>query len=386
MTRTFTLQQSKATTTVLQLCHGYGQPFLDVAKQGVSLFQDRDVAVTTVYLTGPADAQLAADTGGDEVIFLELTSREIRGLKRKAIARVRDICRQRGIRFAIAHRYKPIYVASHVPGLFVVGVHHAFGGYERVTRRWYVNRRRQNMALLGVSNAVRDDVRASLPAWPQESIQTLYNRVDFAALQGALLRRAQAREQLGVSDDTFVFANVGRLHADKDQHTLIAAFAQVAPMLPSAQLLIIGKGKLAQALQQQIDGLGLQDRVRLTGPIPNAARVFSGFDAFVLSSHRESFGMVLLEAMAASVPIATSDCGGTTEVVGDSGLSFPVGDVEALAACLRRLYELDPQERGQWVQRMEQQVHRRFTLTAGAQVFWGFPWVQRHLGQTLHAK
>jgi glycosyltransferase involved in cell wall biosynthesis len=158
------------------------------------------------------------------VIFLEFSSRQIRGLKRAAIAQVRSICQQRGIRFAIAHRYKSVYVASHVPGVFVVGVHHAFGDYQRFSRRWYVDHQRQSLALLGVSDAVRDDVRSSLPRWSSQHIETLYNRVDFVAMKRALLPRQQARQQLGIAGDAFVFANVGRLHPDKDQKTLIAAF------------------------------------------------------------------------------------------------------------------------------------------------------------------
>jgi glycosyltransferase involved in cell wall biosynthesis len=380
MAQIFSLHAPSADNThVLQLCHGYGQPFLDVARQTVSLFRGKAVTVTTVYLTGVADAALAHATGGDEVIFLEFSSRQIRGLKRAAIAQVRSICRQRGIRFAIAHRYKSVYVASHVPGVFVVGVHHAFGDYQRISRRWYVDRRRGRLALLGVSDAVRNDVRSSLPRWSPQRIETLYNRVDFAAMKRSLLPRQQARQQLGIADDAFVFANVGRLHPDKDQKTLIKAFARVAKELDGAQLLIIGKGRLEQDLRRQIDSLGLQQRVHLTGPIADASRLYSAFDGFLLSSDHEPFGMVLLEAMAAGLPIVASDCGGGREVVGDSGLLFPLGDDVALAEGMRTLYQLAAAQRATWANRMDQQVERLFTLEAGARVFWQLPFVRQHL-------
>ncbi len=391
MAQTFSLNRRPAgstagSTTVMQLCHGYGQPFLDVARQTVSLFSGTSIGIATVYLTGPADAEVAQANGGDEVIFLELSSRQIRGLKRLAIAAVTEICGQRDIHFAIAHRYKPVFVASHVPGLFVVGVHHAFGDYQRFTRRWYVNRRRDGLTLLAVSDAVRDDVRKSLPKWPHSSIQTLYNRVDVDALQNALLSRQQAREQLGIAHDSFVFSNVGRLHPDKDQKTLIAAFATVAAELDKAQLMIIGKGRLEQQLQQQIEALGLQQRVRLTGPIPEASRLFRAFDAFLLSSDHEPFGMVLLEAMAAAVPIAASDCGGASEVVADSGLLFPLGDTAALADCMRRLYRLDGASRNNMAELMQQRLHQLFSLQAGAATFWGFPFVASRLENSRPGK
>ena len=380
MAQQFSLQAgNRDYPQVLQLCHGYGQPFLDVARQYISLFQGKAVNITTVYLTGTGDESLARDTGGNEVIFLEFSSRQIRGLKRAAIAQVRNICQQRGIRFAVAHRYKSIFIASHVTGLFVVGVHHAFGDYERFTRRWYANRKRDNLALLGVSDAVRDDVRSKLPRWSPKRIETLYNRVDYAALKRDLLPRQQARAQLGIADEGFVFANVGRLHPDKDQRTLIAAFARIAAELDRAQLLIIGRGRLQQDLQQQIDGLGLQQRVHLTGPIADAARLYSAFDGFLLSSDHEPFGMVLLEAMAAGTPIAATHCGGGCEVVGDTGLLFPLGDDAALADAMRTLYGLDQAQRNDWVQRMDQRVADMFTLSAGARVFWRLPFVQQHL-------
>ncbi len=380
MTVEYTLNKlAPGAVPILQLCHGYGAPFTDVARQTVSLFRGSGVSVTTVYLTGAADESVARSTGGDEVIFLEFSSRQIRGLKRAAIAAVGSICRQRSIRFAIAHRYKSIYVASHIAGVFVVGVHHAFGDYRRRSRRWYVNRRRQRLALLGVSNAVRDDVRASLPGWLPGRIETLYNRVDYTAMRRDLLPRREARQRLDITDEEFVFANVGRLHPDKDQKTLIDAFARVAGELPDARLLILGKGRLRQSLQEQIDALGLQQRVCLTGPVTDASKLFAAFDGFVLSSDHEPFGMVLLEAMAAGLPIVASDCGGASEVVGDSGLLFPLADVEALAGAMRTLYQLDATQRGEWAAAMDARVEGLFTLEAGAEVFRNFPFVREHL-------
>lgn len=364
---------------VLQLCHSYYAPFLDVARQYVSLFPEDHIAVTTVYLTGAADPEVAAQTGGSEVIFLQYSSRQIRGLKRKAIAAVRDLCGERSIEFAVAHRYKSIYIASHVQGLFVVGVHHAFGDYARFSRRFYVNHCRERVALLGVSNAVRDDVRGDLPSWPTERIETLYNRVDYGAMKRALLSREESRKVLGVAGEEFVFANVGRLHPDKDQRTLINAFAQVSSELSNARLLIIGKGKLHQSLQAQIDALDLGDRVRLTGPLPEVAPLYSGFDGFLLSSDYEPFGMVLLEAMAAGLPIAASDCGGAREVVGNSGLLFPLRDSTALAEAMRTIYHADEQQRAQWRQAMDDRVEALFTLSAGAKTFRSFDFVRQHL-------
>lgn len=66
---------SRAEKRVLQFCHGYDGPFLDCARQYASLFSGSGYKVTTVFLTGAADPQVAAGCASDEVIFLEFSSR-----------------------------------------------------------------------------------------------------------------------------------------------------------------------------------------------------------------------------------------------------------------------------------------------------------------------
>jgi len=117
------------TKHVLQVCHGYDAPFLDVARQYSALFSDTDYRVTTVFLTGPEDPQVTACLSSDEVIFLQYLSKDLRGLKLKQIQQVKEICHSRRFSYAIAHRYKAIYICLHVKDLFVIGVHHAFWDY-----------------------------------------------------------------------------------------------------------------------------------------------------------------------------------------------------------------------------------------------------------------
>ncbi|ERT20167.1 glycosyl transferase, partial [Pseudomonas putida SJ3] len=220
---------SRSEPRILQFCHGYDGPFLDCARQYASLFQGRGYQVTTVFLTGAADPQVAAGCASDEVLFLEFSSKAVRGLKLGAIRALRRIAAERNFAFCIAHRFKPIYVALLGTGLPVIGVHHAFGDYERKGRRLFANLFSKRLILLGVSDAVRDDMRRCLPQWPAERIQTLYNRIDIDALQTALVPRAEARRALGLDTQAWVVGNVGRLHPDKDQATLLRGFAQALP-------------------------------------------------------------------------------------------------------------------------------------------------------------
>ena len=356
---------------VLQFCHGYDGPFLDCARQYASLFAGTGYKVTTVFLTGATDPEVAAGCASDEVIFMEFSSRAIRGLKLGAIARLRKIAASRNFSFCIAHRFKPIYIALLATGLPVIGVHHAFGDYQRRSRKLFAHLFRKRLSLLGVSDAVRDDMRKCLPKWPAGRINTLYNRIDIDAVQAGQLSGTPAREALGLSVDGFIVGNVGRLHPDKDQATLIRGFALALPNLPTdSQLVIMGKGRLEEDLKELSNELGIGDQVLFLGQVPDARRYFRAFDVFALSSDHEPFGMVLLEAMAAGVPLLATACGGAKEVVEGVGILFPLGDAEHLAQGLQHLAQLDDEQRMACAELMLERLHERFSDRAVRNTFW----------------
>lgn len=368
---------SRSEARVLQFCHGYDGPFLDCARQYASLFQGSGYKVTTVFLTGAADPQVAAGCASDEVLFLEFSSKAVRGLKLGAIRALRRIAAERRFSFCIAHRFKPIYVALLATRLPVIGVHHAFGDYQRKGRRLFANLCRKRLSLLGVSDAVRDDMRRCLAQWPGERIQTLYNRIDIDALQAALVPRAEARQALGLDAQAWVVGNVGRLHPDKDQATLLRGFAQALPDLPAgARLAILGKGRLEDSLKALATQLGIADHVLFLGQVPDARRYFQAFDVFALSSDHEPFGMVLLEAMVAGVPVLATACGGAREVVEGVGVLFALGDAGQLAAALAHMAELDEQQRATCAALMLQRLRERFSDQAVREMFWRLPQVR----------
>jgi glycosyltransferase involved in cell wall biosynthesis len=111
---------------------------------------------------------------------------------------------------------------------------------------------------------------------------------------------------------------------------------------------IVGAGPEQGRLTDLAQKLGLQERVRLDPLIPSTQMpaLLAQWDALVLPSRtrpnwKEQFGRVLVEAMACGVPAVGSDSGELPNVIGDAGLVFPEGDVEALAAHLRALRD-DP--------------------------------------------
>jgi len=135
---------------------------------------------------------------------------------------------------------------------------------------------------------------------------------------------------------------VSRLVNRKGPHVLIRALKRVVGEIPDAELVIVGEGYLSPALRMMTYDLGLMDSVKFLGNISSErlARTYASSDIFVLPSlHAESFGMVLLEAMASEVPVVASETGGIPEVVkdGDEGILVKPGDEEQLAQAILEL-------------------------------------------------
>jgi len=371
------VREGREVLQVLQICHCYYPPFLDCARQYSKLFDGTEYKVVTVYLTGEPSEEVAQATCSDEVIFLGYKSSQVRGLKLKAIAEIRKILARGTFKFCIAHRSKPTYVALLASKLPVISIHHNYDDFGRFTRRLLVNLFRNRLLLLGVSDSVRDEMRASLPKWPTSQIETLYNRIDVAAVQSQFLSRQAARDFLGLPADSWIVGNVGRLHHDKDQATLLRGFKKALPRLPANSLLVImGKGPLEKDLKRLALDLGIAESVVFTGNVPDGKKYFKAFDVFALTSDHEPFGMVLLEAMAAGLPLICSNCGGGAEVVQDIGVLFPLADNDALAACILNQYN---ERKSINIPKILQRLQEHFSDEAVRLRFWKLPFVSRLL-------
>jgi glycosyltransferase involved in cell wall biosynthesis len=140
-----------------------------------------------------------------------------------------------------------------------------------------------------------------------------------------------------------IILSVGRLSAQKDQRTLIEAFARVAKARPAWVLRILGEGPLRPMLENVIDELKLRGRVQLPGAVEDIDREYESAQMFVVSSRYESFGMATAEALAHGLPaVGFADCPGTNEIVHDdrNGILVHGPDrVAVLAAGLAQLMD-----------------------------------------------
>jgi len=145
--------------------------------------------------------------------------------------------------------------------------------------------------------------------------------------------------RLAVAQRPLRFLCISRLTHQKDLPTLIQAFAIHKLNSEKSQLTIVGKGELRLELKELASKLGVASSISWISHTMEVEALYEEHDCFILTSKYEGFGMVLLEAMHAGLPILCSSSQTTKEVLGDfhPGL-FEVGDYQALAVLMSNIY------------------------------------------------
>lgn len=190
---------------------------------------------------------------------------------------------------------------------------------------------RATMPLYVAMTVLSDAVKADYPAALTRKMVAIPNPVSTAPLALA--------DPVGPPCKSILA--VGRLTAQKDHRTLIAAFAALAANYPEWNLRIVGEGELRGALEQQIATLGMSKRITLSGTTNAIEAEYRQAQLFAHPALYESFGLVTAEALAHGLPaIGFADCPGTNELIVDglNGILVPDGDrVTAFRLALDRL-------------------------------------------------
>jgi glycosyltransferase involved in cell wall biosynthesis len=161
----------------------------------------------------------------------------------------------------------------------------------------------------------------------------IYNALNFRRFDDVQLDAAAQRAALGLPPAAPVIGTVGRLVAIKGYQYLLAAMPLVLAQQPDAHLLIVGDGVEGPALQAQARALGIPERVHFAGARSDVEKILKTLDLFVSTSLVEGLPTVVLESMAARVPVVVSDIPGNLELVtdGETGIVTPGADPPALA-------------------------------------------------------
>lgn len=235
-------------------------------------------------------------------------------------------------------------LAASVTTCAVVSTHHNVpSNYHPVTRTSERVTRPLDDITVAVSQGVERSFtgRAHPPGELGDEWCTIYNGIDVRGFHTAVkqARDGSARESLGIPPSAPVLLNVARYVPVKGQRGLIRSFAATGSS--AAQLVLVGHGPLEDDLRETAVSEGVGSRVHVTGRVSDVEPYYALADAFVLASQAEGFGVVLLEAMAAELPVVASDIRGVREVVieDETGFLYPPNDLARLSELLNRVVE-----------------------------------------------
>jgi len=188
-------------------------------------------------------------------------------------------------------------------------------------------------AIICISEAVKTYMSKWLDQASQSKLIRVYYSVDVQKFETA---RPAADLR---NSSPFIIGTVARLTEQKSIPTLLRAFALFQKDCPESRLVIVGVGELEDSLKSLAQNLGLSKSVLWAGRRSDIPQVMRSFDVFTLTSIYEGFGLVLLEALAAEVPVVASNVSAIPEVLdgGSCGLLFPVQNENELAQCFLRL-------------------------------------------------
>lgn len=165
--------------------------------------------------------------------------------------------------------------------------------------------------------------------------------VDTKKFSDCQIDRASKRNALGIPLDSFLILSVGELNDRKNNRVIIEAMHQIDN--PTIHYAICGQGENRTKLQELVDAYNLQDQVHFLGYRNDINELYKIADVFAFPSKREGLGLAGIEAMAAGLPILTSNVNGINEysVNGETGFTYDPDDVDGFRDGILKLRNMD---------------------------------------------
>ena len=173
--------------------------------------------------------------------------------------------------------------------------------------------------------ALTEHMKREMQKIQNREVLVIPNGVDLEMFESTTLSGI-ARSKVELSETAKIILFVGRLNPVKGLTTLMKAMKLISPKYAQANLVLVGKGEERQHLQEMVKEFGLSSRVSFIGEVPNTKipEYMSASDVFVLPSLSEGFPVTIPEAMAAGLPIVTTNVRGLPEIVRDGENGFTV--------------------------------------------------------------
>jgi len=173
----------------------------------------------------------------------------------------------------------------------------------------------------------------------KEKITVIHNGSDLRRFRPEQSPSPGLKRSLGFGKDDPVLMVVGRLEPQKGHRILLQAMPDIRREFSSVRLVCVGTGSLENDLMRFVGELGIESAVRFVGFQADVAEWFKLADITVLPSFYEGLPLVAIESLAAAKPVVATAVDGSGEVVvdGETGLTVPPGDPQALSVAICRL-------------------------------------------------
>jgi glycosyltransferase involved in cell wall biosynthesis len=257
---------------------------------------------------------------------------------RRERTRFAELCRAVRPDVVHTHGYRPDVLDAPIArrlGVPVITTMHGFvgGGWKDHTFEWLQCRAARRFdAVVAVSGPLADRLAGTGVA--RERLHVVANAWRERA---PLFSRADARRTLGLPAEGFRIGWIGRLSHEKGPDILVDALPALGDLTPAVSILGHGPGRTVLEARARSLGIGA---IRWHGAVADARRCLRAFDVIVLSSRTEGSPMVLLEAMAAEVPVVTTRVGGIPDMISErEALMVPPDDPASLAEALRAVHD-----------------------------------------------
>ncbi len=257
------------------------------------------------------------------------------------------------------------YAARRNPQTKFIATRHVLFKLNRLHRHTLARAAR----VIAVSQAVARELRASQVV-RDDQIAVIHNGVDVERIKktcAAVSLRLFLRSvgvSVGDPGDGLLVGSIGELRTLKRHDDFIRAAALVLKEFPETQFVLAGVGEIREKLEKLVAELGLSDHFHFLGWLDDADKLLCAMDVFVSASETESFGLAIVEAMAAGTAVVATATEGAQEIIEDqqTGLLVPIGDVKRMAQSVIDLLS-DPERRRAIATQSAQSAAKKFSLT-----------------------
>lgn len=200
-------------------------------------------------------------------------------------------------------------------------------------------------------------------AVPRGQMLTIYNGINLNNFKPKAINRTNFIESLNLNPNKKILLSVGRLTEPKDYPNLIRSLCILkTKSITNFQLIIAGEGILRVEIERIIQDLNLKDEITLLGNRKDIADLMNLADIYILPSKFEGFGLVVAEAMACETFVIATNCGGVSEVMGETGILVPPQNSELLAQAIEHSLSLSDEEIIQNGKKARLRVEQLFSL------------------------